>query len=95
MPGMRWAPLTCRRGGPYLPAVDARSNISVPGAAPRDRSSELDSPAAWRRLAVATMLGTVGSVGFSAPRTYENHKSTIVQSILSGSASDAVYAVCR
>jgi MFS family permease len=63
MPGMRWAPLTCRRGGPYLPAVDALSNISVPGTAPRDRSSELDSPAAWRRLAVATMLGTVGSVG--------------------------------
>ena len=63
MPGMRWAPLTGRRGGPYLPAVDARSNISVPGAAPRDRSSELDLPAAWRRLAVAVLLGTVGSVG--------------------------------
>ena len=54
--------MTCRRGGP-LPAVDTLSNISVPGAAPRDRSGELDSPAAWRRLAVATVLGTVGSVG--------------------------------
>ena len=44
---------------------------------------------------VLKTFGTVGSVGFSAPRTYENHKSTIVQSILSGSASGTVYAVCR
>jgi hypothetical protein len=44
---------------------------------------------------VLKTFGTVGSVGFSAPRTYVNHKSTIVQSILSGSASGTVYAVCR
>jgi hypothetical protein len=44
---------------------------------------------------VLKTFGTVGSVGFSAPRTYEDHKSTIVQSILSGSASGTVYAVCR
>jgi MFS family permease len=55
--------LTRRCGRPYLPAVDTASNISAHGAAPRDRTSELDSPAAWRRLAVATLLGTVGSVG--------------------------------
>ena len=63
MPGMRWALLTRRCGRPYLPAVDTLSNISAHSAAPRDRTSELDSPAAWRRLAVATLLGTVGSVG--------------------------------
>ena len=40
-------------------------------------------------------FGTVGRVGFSAPRAYVNHKSTIVQSILSGSATGTVYAVCR
>ena len=44
---------------------------------------------------VLKTFGTVGRVGFTAPRTYVNHKSTIVQSILSGSASGTVYAVCR
>ena len=44
---------------------------------------------------VLKTFGTVGSVGFSATRNYENHKSTIIESILSGSASGTVYAVCR
>ena len=44
---------------------------------------------------VLKTFGTVGSVGFSATRNYENHKSTIIQSILNGSASGTVYAVCR
>ena len=44
---------------------------------------------------VLRTFGTVGRVGFSAPRTYVDHRSTIVQSILSGSASGTVYAVCR
>ena len=74
MPGMRWAPLTCGRGGPYLPAVDARSNISVPGAAPRDRSSGMWSvpvalPAVQADFGVAradaSLPYTLAMVGFA------------------------------
>ncbi len=44
---------------------------------------------------VLKTFGTVGRVGFFAPRRYVNHKSTIIQSIVSGAASGTVYAVCR
>src|SRR5262245_53915886 len=46
------------------------TNTDIAGRATsgRDRTHELDSPAAWRRLCVALALGTIGSVGmWSAP----------------------------
>ncbi len=55
--------MTRRGRRTYLPAVGTPANISAPGATGRDWTSELDSPAAWRRLAVAVALGTIGSVG--------------------------------
>lgn len=38
-------------------------------------------------------FATTGKAGFAAPRSYENHRSTIIQSI--GRGDGTVYAVCR
>src|SRR5437899_587470 len=46
-----------------MSAISSAGNLSMPAQFDRDRSAELDSSAAWRRLAVAVVLGTVGGVG--------------------------------
>jgi MFS family permease len=46
-----------------MSAISSAGNLSMPAQFDRDRSAELDSPAAWRRLAVAVVLGTISSVG--------------------------------
>jgi MFS family permease len=46
-----------------MSAISSAGNLSMPAQFDRDRSAELDSSAAWRRLAVAVALGTFGSVG--------------------------------
>jgi hypothetical protein len=40
-------------------------------------------------------FGVTGHAGFSAPRTYVNHRSTIIDSILGADTNGTVYAVCR
>ncbi len=63
MAGMIRAALTPTARRTYVRAVSSAGNISTPSGTGRDRSAELDSSAAWRRLAVAVVLGTIGGVG--------------------------------
>ncbi len=63
MAGMSGAALTRTARRTYVGAVSSAGNISAPSGTGRDRSAELDSSAAWRRLAVAVVLGTISSVG--------------------------------
>src|SRR5216683_786061 len=63
MAGMSRATLTRTARRTYVGAVSSAGNISTPSGTGRDRSAELDSSAAWRRLAVAVVLGTIGGVG--------------------------------
>jgi MFS family permease len=63
MAGMTGAALTRTARRTYVGAVSSAGNISAPSGTARDRSAELDSSAAWRRLAVAVVLGTISSVG--------------------------------
>jgi MFS family permease len=46
-----------------MSAISSAGNLSMPAQFDRDRSAELDSSAAWRRLADAVVLGTNGGVG--------------------------------
>jgi MFS family permease len=63
MAGMSGAALTATARRTYVRPVSSAGNRSTPSATGRDRSAELDSTTAWRRLAVAVALGTVGGVG--------------------------------
>ena len=60
---MRGACLTRDAPRTYVLAVSPPPNNSTPSGSGRFRENELDSPAAWRRLGFAALLGTVGSVG--------------------------------